>query len=170
MDSKNNIDEYYSLIDKNIINDLCKNESLKNLIKLSSQTDIYIFNKINKRWQIKSKTKLLKECAQVKKKEIKTSTSLLSNLAKLNDIVSLDNVKNIYKNLENKIDKIDKIVNCITNIDLNITPKKNEDDKLKAIINNTFDENYNLDESQINPIFISEENNNINFIEYYSNC
>jgi len=41
----NNIVKYYSSIDKDIINILCKNEILKNLIKLSTETDIYIFNK-----------------------------------------------------------------------------------------------------------------------------
>jgi len=56
----NNIVKYYSSIDKDIINILCKNEILKNLIKLSTETDIYIFNKKYKNWQIKTKNKLLK--------------------------------------------------------------------------------------------------------------
>ena len=130
----NNIDQYYSLIDKNIINNLCKNESLKNLIKLSTQTDIYIFNRKNKKWQLKSKTKLLEECVQIKKKEIKTSSSLLSNLAKLNNIVNLDNVKNIYKNLENKIGNIDKFMDYVINIDINSVSDKTiiENNKIKC--------------------------------------
>ena len=78
----NNIVKYYSSIDKDIINILCKNEILKNLIKLSTETDIYIFNKKYKNWQIKTKNKLLKECTNTKKKEIMTSSYLLSNLAK----------------------------------------------------------------------------------------
>jgi len=114
----NNIVKYYSSIDKDIINILCKNEILKNLIKLSTETDIYIFNKKYKNWQIKTKNKLLKECTNTKKKEIMTSSYLLSNLAKLNNIQNLNNVKIIYKNLEDKINNIDKFINYINGIDI----------------------------------------------------
>mgnify|MGYP000023195332 CR=1 FL=1 len=116
----NNIVKYYSSIDKDIINILCKNEILKNLIKLSTETDIYIFNKKYKNWQIKTKNKLLKECTNTKKKEIMTSSYLLSNLAKLNNIQNLNNVKIIYKNLEDKINNIDKFINyacCLLMLD-----------------------------------------------------
>ena len=44
---------------------MCKNNNLKNLINLSTQTDIYVFNK-NK---LKDTDKLLKECQQIKKNE-----------------------------------------------------------------------------------------------------
>ena len=108
--NNNNINNYYSLIDKNILNNLCKNEKLKYLIQLSTQNDIYIFNKKNKRYKFKNINLLLKECEKIKKKEIKSSTNLLSNLAKLSN-PNLDNVKNIYTNLENKIDNINKFIN-----------------------------------------------------------
>ena len=74
------INKYYPGIDKNMLTDLCKNNSLKNLINLSTQTDISVFNN-NK---LKKKEKLLKECEKIKKQELKKSSTMLSNLAKLN--------------------------------------------------------------------------------------
>jgi hypothetical protein len=135
------IDQYYASIDKNILKDLCKNEKIKNLIDLSSQSDIYIFNKKNKKWRLKSKQILLKECNQVKKKELKNSSSMLSNLAKLNNN-DVKEVKNICNNLENKITNIDIMIDYINDIDTEI--------------NYTFI-----------PTIINLEND---YIECYSNC
>jgi hypothetical protein len=139
MDLENytNISEYYSSIDKHVLDNLYKDEIFKNLIKLSTVTDIYLFNKKNQNWYVKTKTKLLKECDNSKKKEIKYTSSLLSNLAKLNKINDndFDYVKNIYRNLEDKIDNIDKFINYINNIDMNILLKKNKTIKLDTDIN-----------------------------------
>jgi hypothetical protein len=99
-------------IDKKLLTKFCKDDNLKNLIHLSSQNDINIFNK---KWQLKSKDKLLKECEQIKKKEIKTSSFKLSNLAKLNEN-NISSVNEICNNLQQKIVNIDKIVSCINNI------------------------------------------------------
>jgi hypothetical protein len=114
-----NIDQYYSTIDKNTLTNICKNEKLKNLINLSTRSDIYIFNKKNKRLILKPKDKLIKECNQIKKKELKNSSSMLSNLAKLND-KDTNYVKNICNNLENKITNIDILMEQINNIDSDI--------------------------------------------------
>lgn len=123
------IDEYYSCIDKNILNDLCKNKDLKNLINLSTITDLYIFNKKNKKWKLKSKDKLLKECDNLKKKEIKQSSFNLANLAKLNNILPSKDVKNIFSKLENKINTLDNFINYVNNMkdinNINKSSKKN---------------------------------------------
>lgn len=110
-----NIDTFYSSIDKNVISNLCKDNNLKNLIHLSTQTDIHLFNKRTKK-SLKNKSLLLKECETKKKKELKKTTSMLSNLAKLNNINEVK-VKNIYENLENKIVNIDKMIDYIKVID-----------------------------------------------------
>ena len=137
------IDEYYSRIDKNILTNLCKNENLKNLIHLSTYTDIYVFNKKNKNYQLKTKDKLLKECEQIKRKEIKTSSSMLSNLAKLNDTHNSDSIKKLCNNLQSRITNIDNFVDCLNKIDA----KEN---------------NIILD--------VLSDSSSDNFIEYYSNC
>lgn len=111
------IDTYYSKVDKKVLINLCKNNNLKNLINLSTQTDINVFNK-NK---LKNKDKLLKECEQIKKKELKHTSMLLSNLAKLNQINDIQNVHNVCQTLENKITNIDKIIDCVKILDNNDT-------------------------------------------------
>ena len=89
-----NIDNYYSSVDSNYLEDLCKDSNLKNLIKLSVSSDIDIFNK--KKTKLKSKKRILKDCEN-KKNE---SMCMISNLAKIN----MNN-------------NIDKIIKCINNLD-----------------------------------------------------
>ena len=126
------INKYYPGIDKNILSDLCKNNNIKNLINLSAQTDIQVLNK-NK---LKKKEKILKECEKVKKQELKKSSMMLSNLAKLNqdnnikmvknnEVTVLENVQTIYKNLESKISNIDKIIDYVKVLDSE-NPEKTE--------------------------------------------
>jgi len=102
---------YYSSIDKNIINNLCKNDYIKNLIKLSVLIDINIFDIKNNVPKIKNENKLLKECNNIKKKEIKNAKNIL-NILKLKNNNDINNIKNIYNNL-NKIENINKIINYI---------------------------------------------------------
>lgn len=119
------INTYYPTIDKLVLGDLCKNNNFKNLVKLSTHTDISLFNKKNK---LKGTTKLLKECEQIKKKELKKSSLMLSNLAKLNNINNIDNVHSICQDLESKITNIDKIIDCVkvleTTPEVKVIPKE----------------------------------------------
>jgi hypothetical protein len=149
------IDEYYSSIDKSILNNLCQNNNLKNLINLSTVTDLYIFNKKNKKWKLKSKDKLLKECETIKKKEIKTTSNMLANLAKLNNNYETTNIKHICENLNNKITNIDNVIKCIELLDTNTE--------------NNYD-SFNFNEKiKIIDIVKSPEIYD-NYIEYYTNC
>jgi hypothetical protein len=116
-DNIDNIDKYYSTVDKNVINNLCTDNNIKNLIHLSAKTDINPFNKCKKKWNLKSKNKLLKECENIKKKEFKEIYSRLNNLSKLGNN-NIDDLKNIYKKSENKMDTLHKLINCINNINL----------------------------------------------------
>ncbi len=122
-DKKVDWENYYSSVDKNTLNNLCSNNNIKNLIYLSSQVDLNPFNKKNKKWQLKNKEKIIKECEQFKKREIKEFSYTLSNLAKLGSNNTSD-VKNICKNYEEKLDNIDKIISCANNINF-IEPHKN---------------------------------------------
>jgi hypothetical protein len=149
-----NIDQYYSLINKNLLSDFCKNNHLKNLIKLSTLTDIYVFNKKNKKWSLKSTDKLLKECETSKKKEIKLSSSILSNLAKLNSDTT--EIKNVCWKLENKLSNLDKIITCINNLK---TPPNLENKKNIA--------NFDLITINIPP---ETKTSSDSYIECYSNC
>jgi len=112
-----NINKYYSLVDKNVINHLCTDNNIKNLIHLSIKTELNPFNKCKKKWNLKSKRTLLKECENIKKKEVTEISSCLNNLSKLGNN-NLNDLKNIYKKSENKMDNLHKLINCINNIDL----------------------------------------------------
>jgi hypothetical protein len=196
----NTIDQYYSLVDKNLISNLCKNNNLKNLIKLSTISELYVFNKKNKKWYLKSKDKLLKECENIKKKELKTSSIMLSNLAKLNNNHDVSNIKDICETLQTKIIKLDNIINCINHIDIpiKIIPIQyestdqtnhnivsfNEIKELKSkkiskyiptIITSVPEKvSYNnldyLSKEQVNKYNQSLSDNSDSFIECYSNC
>jgi hypothetical protein len=193
------IDQYYSSVDKNLIKSLCKNNNLKNLINLSTVSDLYIFNKKNKKWYLKSKDKLLKECKSIKKKEIKSSSFMLSNLAKLCSTNDISNIKDICENLQNKISNLDNLINCINYIEssIEIVPINYEQETHKVDVNNivSFDEINDVKSNkkpiksipeqkaqlpeQIKIININHDlnkysqslsDNSDSFIECYSNC
>jgi hypothetical protein len=124
------IDTYYSNVDKKVLTNLCKNNNLKNLINLSTQTDINVFNK-NK---LKNKNKLLKECEQIKKKELKHTSMLLSNLAKLNQVNDIQNIHNVCQKLEDKITNIDKIIDCVKVLEVNDTDVSTKSDNMTEYI------------------------------------
>lgn len=159
------LNDYYSSVDKNLIDDMYKNNNLRNLINLSTKSDLYIFNKKNKKWQLKSKDKLLKECNQIKKKEIKESSMMLSNLAKLSSNNEFNTVSTIYNNLQTKIADIDEIVNCINHIDISSESINNFNPN---IVN--FDNKQKLINIDLNLDTKSDSSNYENYIECYGNC
>ena len=106
-DNKDNISKYYSSIDNDLLDDLCKNSNIKNLINLSTYSDINVFNKRKNKVHLKTKNILLKECESIKKKS-------LLNLAKLNDTtIKIDNINKIIVCLKN-LDK-EKYIECYSN-------------------------------------------------------
>jgi septal ring factor EnvC (AmiA/AmiB activator) len=113
-DLNDNINSYYSSVDKTLLGDLCKNPNLRTLLLLSAKSNVNVFNKKKNKWELKTNDKILKDCEQSKKKEVKTSSSMLSNLAKLNS--SSTDVTNICHSLENKITNIDKMIDCVNTL------------------------------------------------------
>jgi hypothetical protein len=169
----NEIEQYYSLVDKKLISNLCKNNNLRNLIKLSTVSDLYIFNKKNKRWHLKNKEKILKECQNIKKKQLKNSSLILSNLAKLNSNYNISNVKDIYTNLHNKISNIDNIIKCLEQVDTNIV---NFDDIHQIKTSKELEyKQLSIQKEQTKIINLNKYSQNSSehfndFIECYSNC
>lgn len=89
--------------------------NLKNLINLSSEYDIKLFNK---KMSIKSKDILVKEFEKKKNKELKNSSYILSNLSKISNN-NIEDIKYVYKNLEEKINNINNIINYVSNMSNN---------------------------------------------------
>lgn len=122
MSDLNEINSYYSSVDKTVIGDLCKNPNLRTLLLLSTESNVNVFNKKKNKWELKPNNKILKDCEQSKKKEVKASSSMLSNLAKLNSTST--EVTNVCHSLENKITNIDKMIDCVNTIGTIIEPTK----------------------------------------------
>jgi hypothetical protein len=137
---KVNLKDYYSSNNKNLSNSIYSNNNIKNLIYLSSQMDINPFNKKNKKWELKTKEKIIKECEQVKKKKLKDFSSILSNLAKIGSNNTTE-VKSIYKSFENKLDNIDKIITCATYIN---TPLQKVNSIVEPKVNSIVEPKVNL--------------------------
>lgn len=157
LDYKNKIINHYSLVDKNTINTLCANDNLKNLILLSTKTDINVFNKKYKKWQLKDRDKLLKECEQIKKKELKNSSLMLSNLAKLNQTNETIKVQDICSNLEDRMTNLDQLIGCINNIE-SFKIQSNQMENINNLLNDS-DKSDKLDINIVSfdPLFSKNE-------------
>ena len=154
----NNIDDYNLPINNNI----------ENLILLSSNTDLNLFNKKKNKWVLKNKDKLLKDYERIKKKELKSLEQIkkkeLKELQQINKrelkdthgslshLAMLGN--NNFSVFKQKIDILDKIYDCITHID--ITEEQSMISNKNIIIQNTriIKSENNIKNQQLLPIKI----------------
>lgn len=113
----NDIEDYYKNIDKPIINNYINNLNLKNLLKLSTVIDLYLFTKKKKNiWKLREKRELLKECEFKRKKMIKEVSSSLNTLSKGDKSLNLiSEIKIKNNNLLNNVENIDSIIETIEN-------------------------------------------------------
>ena len=114
---KNDIETYYKNIDKPIIDNCVKNLNLKNLLALSTLTDLYLFSKKKKKneWKLKDKRKLLKECDIKRKKTIKEVSTSLNVLSKNKSTDLVKEIKKKNNTLLNEIENIDSLIETIEN-------------------------------------------------------
>lgn len=111
---ENKIEDYYKNIDKPVINNYINNINFKNILELSTITDLYVFKKEKKnQWKLKDKRQLLKECEYERKKTIKEVTTSLNVLSKGKS----SNIKDIKVKNSNMINKIENIDSLIENIE-----------------------------------------------------
>ena len=137
----NNIDDYNLPINNNI----------ENLILLSSNTDLNLFNKKKNKWVLKNKDKLLKDYEKIKKKELKSLEQIkkkeLKELQQINKRelkdthYSLSHLAQLGNNnfsvFKKKIDILDKIYDCITHIDITISEEQYMISNKNIIMQNT---------------------------------
>jgi hypothetical protein len=114
MEDDKNIENYYKNIEKPVINNYISNVNLKNLLALSTVTDLYLFKKKKKnQWKLKDKRQILKECEQQRKKTIKEVTNSLNDLNKTKSVNVTKEIKKKNENLMNKVEYIDSIIETI---------------------------------------------------------
>lgn len=123
---------YYSTVEKPVITEFCKNIYFKNLLKLSTQVDLHLLSKRNKKWYIKSKDKIIDECNKMKKKKIKDTVSALSNLAKLCPDNSILQLKETNSKLEDKLTNIESLID---HIKLNLDTEESDEEYLECYSN-----------------------------------
>jgi len=115
--NKNNLDNlenYYKNIDKPIINDCLNKFNLKNLLELSTITNLYVFTKQKKKdWKLKEKRMLLKECDIKRKQKLKAVTESINELSKNKSKDLLLEVKQKNNSLFNEIETIDTLIETI---------------------------------------------------------
>jgi len=115
--NKNNLDNlenYYKNIDKPIINDCLNKFNLKNLLELSTITNLYVFTKKKKKdWKLKEKRMLLKECDIKRKQKLKAVTESINELSKNKSKDLLLEVKKKNNLLLNEIETIDTLIETI---------------------------------------------------------
>ena len=110
----NNIENYYKNIDKPIIDNYVNNCNLKNLLALSTITDLYLFTKKKKNsWKLKDKRIILKECDSKRKKTIKEVSTSLNDLVNNKSTKLIKEIKIKNNILLNKIENIDSLVETI---------------------------------------------------------
>jgi hypothetical protein len=109
----NNIEKYYKNVDKPVIDNYTNNFNLKNLLELTSITDLYVFTKIkNNQWKLKDKNKLLQECQKKKNNKIKEVTTSLKALSKCTTQNKFD-IKNKNNEILDEINNIDNLIETI---------------------------------------------------------
>lgn len=109
----NNITQYYKNIDEPIITNYINNVTLKNLLALSTVTDLYLFRKARRKWKLKDKREILKECEHIKKKTIKEVSSSLNTLIKNKSLNITKEIKYKSDNLLHKVENIDTLIETI---------------------------------------------------------
>ncbi len=115
-DINNNINfkNYYKNINEPLIESCVNNFNLKNLLELSTITDLSVFTKKKKNeWKLKEKRILLKECDSKRKQKIKEVHDHLNILSKNKSKEIMTNIKNKNNNLLDDIENIDTLIEII---------------------------------------------------------
>ncbi len=109
-----NIENYYKNIEKPIINDFLYKYNLKNLLELTTITDLYVFSKKRKnQWKLKEKSLLLKECEHKRKIKIEEINNQIKYLAKNKSKNIIVDIKNKNNNILSDIENIDILIETI---------------------------------------------------------
>lgn len=161
--------DFYKEINKPIIDKMITNNSFKNILELSTISDVSLLKKQKNNWFLKDKKKILKEIETSKKKKMKEIKNNLYkiNIIKINDIKEnnnklfsdLESIDLLKNNIENDIiyNNIKNLSLLSNNIELTKQPKRKTKQKKKLEI-------IKIDFDKLN---LSSESND--FIEIFSN-
>lgn len=110
-DFKVKIIDFYKDVDKPIIDNFYQNNSFKNILELSTVSEVPLLKKNKDNWQLKDKRTILKDIENSKKKKIK---EFKNQLSKINEIKITD-IKQSNNKLLTDLESIDKLKTNIEN-------------------------------------------------------
>ena len=90
-------------------NDKLKN-NLKNILKINNDNNLFKYDKIKKKWVLKDKYKIIKNCNNEKKNKLKNFSKMINNLSKIPNENTLKNIRDLNKKFELEIENLDKII------------------------------------------------------------
>jgi hypothetical protein len=171
--------DFYKNINKPIIDKMITDNSFKNILELSTVSEIPLLKKEKNNWYLKDKKKILKEIETTKKKKIKEMKNNLSkiNIIKINDIkennnkliTDLESIDLLKNNIEDDIiyNNIKNLSLLSNNIDLT---KKTKKKQLGGTYNlNIKNNKKNLKIIKINLDELNLSSDSNDFIEIFSN-
>ena len=103
--------DFYKEINKPIIDKMITDDSFKNILDLSSISEIQLLKKEKNNWYLKDKNKILKEIETRKKTKMK---EIKRNLSKIN-IIKINDIKENNNKLFSDLETIDLLKNNIEN-------------------------------------------------------
>jgi hypothetical protein len=168
--------DFYKKINKPIIDKMVTDNSFKNILELSTVSEIALLKKEKNNWYLKDKKKILKEIESTKKKKIK---EIKNNLSKIN-IIKINDIKENNNKLISDLESIDLLKNNIeddiiynnirnlsllsNNIELTKKLKRNQ---LGGTQNLNNKKNLKIIKINLDELNISSDSNE--FIEIFSN-
>jgi hypothetical protein len=168
--------DFYKKINKPIIDKMVTDNSFKNILELSTVSEIPLLKKEKNNWYLKDKKKILKEIESTKKKKIK---EIKNNLSKIN-IIKINDIKENNNKLISDLESIDLLKNNIeddiiynnirnlsllsNNIELTKKLKRNQ---LGGTQNLNNKKNLKIIKINLDELNISSDSNE--FIEIFSN-
>ena len=170
--------DFYKEINKPIIDKMITDDSFKNILDLSSISEIQLLKKEKNNWYLKDKNKILKEIETRKKtkmKEIKRNLSKI-NIIKINDIkennnkliTDLESIDLLKNNIEDDIiyNNIKNLSLLSNNIDLTKNTKKKQSGGTHDL-NIKNKRNLKIIKINLDELNLSSDSND--FIEIFSN-
>ena len=170
--------DFYKKINKPIIDKMVTDNSFKNILELSTVSEIPLLLKKKNNWYLKDKKKILKEIESTKKKKIKEMKNNLSKISiikikdikennnkLISDLESIDLLKNNIEddNIYNNIRNLSLLSN---NIELVKKPRRNQ---LGGTPNLNIKNNKNLEIIKINLDELNISSDTNDYIEIFSN-
>ena len=162
--------DFYKKINKPIIDKMVTDNSFKNILELSTVSEIPLLKKKKNNWFLKDKKKILKEIENTKKKKIK---EMKNNLSKIN-IIKINDIKENNNKLISDLESIDLLKNNIEddNIYNNIRNLSLLSNNIKLIkkpnqIGGTNNKKLEIIKIDFDKLNISSDSND--FIEIFSN-